>query len=245
MKLYRLNAVCLLLKPGADKFIQSYTTQTPIAPRGAFLDTKGKAVAVYDRVRLDADSSMLVVAASVRDRLKAHLKGFLFLTDTALTDLPYAVYWDLEQPSHGAAGPQAVEATQAQTDSAAEMSGWSIARSAGTIRILREPVEAGVSEEDFKRFRVLNGLALQGEDYDDPMLLNLGDEELVSFTKGCYLGQEIMARVHYRSRPPLKLTAVRASECPAELRDRLTSRVKDADAGEDRGFVFLPAQARV
>jgi len=226
LKLRRLNAVCLLLKPGADKFIQAYTTQTPLASRGAFIDTKGKAVAVYDRVRLDADSSVLVVAASVRDRLKAHLKGFLFLTDTTLTDLPHSVYWDIEP-------------------SPAEMDGWSIARSAGALRIFREPAAETVGEDAFRLFRVLNGLALQGEDYDDPMLLNLGDEELVSFTKGCYLGQEIMARVHYRSRPPLRLTAVRESECPAELRDRLTSRVKDPGAGEDRGFVFLPAQARV
>ncbi len=240
MKLYRLNAVCLLLKPGADKFIQAYTTQTPLAPRGAFLDTKGKAIAVYDRVRLDADSSVLVVAASVRDRLKAHLKGFLFLTDTTLVDLPHAVYWDLE-PSSEAADSQAAGEAQITGSHVAEMSGWSIIRSTGTIRILREPVEAKVSEGDFRRFRALNGLALQGEDYDDPMLLNLGDEALVSFTKGCYLGQEIMARVHYRSRPPLRLTALRASECPAELRERLTSRVKDPDTGEERGFVFLPA----
>jgi folate-binding protein YgfZ len=240
LKLHRLNAVCLLLRPGADKFIQAYTTQTPLAPRGAFLDAKGKAVAVYDRVRLDADSSVLVIAASVRDRLKAHLKGFLFLTDTALTDLPHAVYWDLDL-SPRAADARAADTVPVKAVSPSEMSGWSIPRSAGTIRIFREPAEAGVGEEDFKRFRLLNGLPLQGEDYDDPMLLNLGEEGLVSFTKGCYLGQEIMARVHYRGRPPLRLTAVRESQCPADLRDRLTSRVKDPDAGEDRGFVFLPA----
>jgi folate-binding protein YgfZ len=229
----RLKASALLLKPGADKFIQAYTTQTPGSSRGAFIDAKGKTVAVYDGVRLNADEFVVVIASAFVGRLKQHLKNYLFLTDAALIDLPHHVYWDLT----GTGGPlDANPGEGADAD-------WAIARKAGAVRILRRSEEETVGDEEFALFRVLNGLPLQGEDYDDPMLLNLNDSELVSFNKGCYLGQEIMARVHYKGRPPLRLDSLKESACPAELRQKMTSRVWDAAAGEFRGFVFLPANA--
>lgn len=231
--MHRLKASALLLKPGADKFIQAYTTQTPLSSRGAFIDAKGRAVAVYDSIRLSSEESVMVVASVVVERLKTHLKNYLFLTDSAMIELPHQVYWDLT----GVRGPST-------TDSGAGVDAdWAIPRSAGVIRVIRSAVSATVGDDEFKRFRVLNGLPLQGEDYDDPMLLNLDDAELVSFKKGCYLGQEIMARVHYKGRPPLRLTALKESACPPELRDKITSRVWDAAAGEFGGFVFLPAGA--
>ena len=68
-----------------------------------------------------------------------------------------------------------------------------------------ETLKTNVSEHEFKAFRLKNKIPLQGVDFDEEMILNLDDESLVSYTKGCYLGQEIVARVHYRSKPPKKL----------------------------------------
>ena len=38
-------------------------------------------------------------------------------------------------------------------------------------------------------------------DDDEELLLNIFPDGYVSYTKGCYLGQEIIARVHYRAKP--------------------------------------------
>lgn len=229
MRLYRLDAIALELGPGADAFLQAYTTQAPAAPRGAFIDAKGKAVGVYDHVRLDADRSILVIPRITHERLVRHLKNYLFLTGADLRVLPHAAYWDLDS---SAVPPETAASHQGE---------WAIPRAQGQILVTTRAMDATVSEEDFRVFRIRHRLALQGVDYDDPMLLNLDDPELVSFTKGCYLGQEIMARVHYRGKPPLKLAAVREADCPPDLKEKMTSRVRDGVSGEVAGFVFLPA----
>lgn len=100
-----------------------------------------------------------------------------------------------------------------------------------------DPFPADVSEEAFKLFRLKNKLPVQGIDYDGELLLTVGDEEFVSYTKGCYLGQEIIARVHYRSRPPKKLVVKTKEELlPGD--SPMTSAAVDPETGKTIGFVF-------
>ena len=96
-----------------------------------------------------------------------------------------------------------------------------------------------VSEEEFTRYRVQNNLRLQGVDYDDEMILNLADDTLVSYTKGCYLGQEIVARVHYRGRAPKKIVVRSENECTPEESARMTSKVWDPVRSQTVGFVLV------
>lgn len=66
--------------------------------------------------------------------------------------------------------------------------------------------ENRVSEEEFNKWRLKNKIYIQGVDYDREMVLNVS-EDFVSFSKGCYLGQEIVAKVKYKGKPPKKLVA--------------------------------------
>ena len=75
----------------------------------------------------------------------------------------------------------------------------------GGLVLSEKALPAPVTEEEFTRYRLKNNIPLQGVDYDQEMVLNLADEDLISYDKGCYLGQEIVARVHYKGRPPKKL----------------------------------------
>lgn len=227
MSLYRLDSVVLELGPAADRFLQSYTSQSPASPRGAFVDAKGRAVAVYDTVRADPARTLLAVSSRVVERLERHLRIYLDLTGTRLTRTDLAVYWDLA--SEPAARPEA------------DPDGWRLPKRAGSWLVTSRPVPSAADETAFRSFRWAHGLALQGVDYDDPMLLNLADDELVSYTKGCYLGQEIIARVHYRGKPPLRMTAVREKDCSPETAAAMTSRFTDPATGEVRGFTFLPS----
>ena len=56
------------------------------------------------------------------------------------------------------------------------------------------------------------GLDMTGETIPEEAGLN---ERAVSFTKGCYVGQETVARLHYRGKPNRHLRGLRLSE-PAE-----------------------------
>lgn len=48
-----------------------------------------------------------------------------------------------------------------------------------------------------------------------PIELNMDQNGGISFSKGCYLGQEIIARLHYKSSPKQRLTTLRLPEnCP-------------------------------
>ena len=104
--------------------------------------------------------------------------------------------------------------------------------------VVDSPMPAAVSEEEFTLYRVQNNLPLQGTDFDQEMVLNLGDDSLVSYSKGCYLGQEIVARVHYRGKAPKQLVVKSEKECGPEELGRMTSKVFDPFRKMFVGFVF-------
>lgn len=67
----------------------------------------------------------------------------------------------------------------------------------GLKRVGREATEA---------LRIEHGHPLWGVDYDDANLpQETGIEDAVDYEKGCYLGQEIVARIHYRGQPARRM----------------------------------------
>jgi folate-binding protein YgfZ len=79
--------------------------------------------------------------------------------------------------------------------------------------ILREAGALPVSEEMVEALRVERGRPRYGIDLDEtviPQEAGLNDRA-VSFTKGCYVGQETVARLHYRGKPNRHLRGLRLS----------------------------------
>jgi len=64
------------------------------------------------------------------------------------------------------------------------------------------PAGKELSEEEFERWRIESGIPRWGRELDDRVLpAEAGlDETHISFTKGCYPGQEPIARQHYRGK---------------------------------------------
>ncbi len=55
----------------------------------------------------------------------------------------------------------------------------------------------------FQAARIEAGIPWPGPEMNETVILNeLGTEEWVSFTKGCFIGQEIVARIKHRAHPP-------------------------------------------
>jgi folate-binding protein YgfZ len=71
-----------------------------------------------------------------------------------------------------------------------------------------------VPEAAAEVLRVESGRPRYGLDLDDATIPQEGglNERAVSFTKGCYVGQETVARLHYRGKPNRHLRGLRFSE---------------------------------
>jgi folate-binding protein YgfZ len=79
-----------------------------------------------------------------------------------------------------------------------------------------------VSEEIAEIVRVEQGRPRYGAELDDGVIPQEAglNERAVSFTKGCYVGQETVARLHYRGKPNRHLRGLRLS-APASPGDEL------------------------
>lgn len=88
-----------------------------------------------------------------------------------------------------------------------------------------------VGEEAFEIARIEAGVPREGPEISEKyILLETGCDHAVSYTKGCYLGQEIIARIHWRGQPAKRLMGllVEANEIPpsgAELHSTDGKRV--------------------
>jgi folate-binding protein YgfZ len=82
---------------------------------------------------------------------------------------------------------------------------------------LRERGAVSVSEQAAECLRVEHGRPRFGLDLDETVIPQEAglNERAVSFTKGCYVGQETVARLHYRGKPNRHLRGLRLSESAA------------------------------
>ncbi|HKP71074.1 MAG TPA: glycine cleavage T C-terminal barrel domain-containing protein [Pyrinomonadaceae bacterium] len=66
-----------------------------------------------------------------------------------------------------------------------------------------------VSGELFETLRIESGLPRFGVDMDETTIVpELGLDDMISYTKGCYIGQEIIARIHFRGHVAKRLTGI-------------------------------------
>jgi tRNA-modifying protein YgfZ len=118
------------------------------------------------------------------------------------------------------------------------------------MEALDADLEATISEDELELLRIKAGTPRWGRELDDRVLpAEAGlDERAISFTKGCYPGQEPVARLHYRGHPNrgLRVLEIDAKEPPAYDADlrregkvigRVTSAVRNGDGVIALGYV--------
>ncbi len=113
--------------------------------------------------------------------------------------------------------------------------------------VLDADLEPNVATAELELLRIRAGTATWGKEIDDRVLpaeAGLTDRA-VSFTKGCYPGQEPIARLHYRGRANrgLRVLVLEGDELPAydaelELEGKVVGRVTSA-ATAPEGVVAL------
>jgi folate-binding protein YgfZ len=104
----------------------------------------------------------------------------------------------------------------------------------------QEPYANSISDEEFTLYRLNHSIPLMGVDYQaDEFILNVHEHDYVSYTKGCFLGQEPVAKVHNRAKPSRKLIVVFEDHYSPEEVAKMTSRIKDPATGRTKGFKFI------
>jgi tRNA-modifying protein YgfZ len=109
------------------------------------------------------------------------------------------------------------------------------------VEALDSGVEASPVDEELERLRILARTPRWGAEIDDSVLpAEAGlDERAISFEKGCYPGQEPIARLRYRGHANrgLRVLEVEGAQPGDEIRDgekvvgRVTSAVRDVALG--------------
>jgi folate-binding protein YgfZ len=96
-----------------------------------------------------------------------------------------------------------------------------------------------ISDELYEVLRIENGVPLYGVDADETTIVSeLGIEGLISYSKGCYIGQEIIARIHCRGHIAKQLTGL-ILEAEAKPNDELKS-LDGKNAGRVTSVAFSP-----
>ncbi|MCP9496151.1 MAG: aminomethyltransferase family protein [Pyrinomonadaceae bacterium MAG19_C2-C3] len=110
-------------------------------------------------------------------------------------------------------------------------------------------IDAGVHPAGYDALEILRieaGIPRHGTDINDSnIVLEAGNTEAVSFTKGCYIGQEIIARIHWRGHVAKQLAGIQlASAVPLEPDTKLYSAIDDKEAGRITSVAISPALGR-
>ena len=101
-----------------------------------------------------------------------------------------------------------------------------------------------ISENLRGLLRIEQGIPLYGIDMDETTIVpEIGLPEIISYHKGCYIGQEIIARIHFRGHIAKQLTGLILSEPEAVATGLINQELKSPEgknAGKITSAVFSP-----
>ncbi len=99
-----------------------------------------------------------------------------------------------------------------------------------------------IPDELDKILRVENGIPKYGVDMDDATIVpEIGIPDLISYNKGCYIGQEIIARIHFRGHVAKQLRGLIFDDENASIKPNDELKSSDGkNAGRITSVTFSP-----
>src|SRR5437899_2125222 len=108
--------------------------------------------------------------------------------------------------------------------------------------------DAGARPLGFDAFEILRieaGRPRYGADMDETTVVTEANlDDAVSYTKGCYLGQEIIARIKYRGHVAKKLTGIMFDQAVRVENDAKIRAPDDKDIGRITSVTYSPRLGR-
>ncbi|NWX26822.1 CAF17 transferase, partial [Notiomystis cincta] len=157
-----------------------------------------KSTAEEPHILLECDSSVL-------DSIQKHLKTYKIRRKVTITPCPDLSLWAVipaEQPGDSSSLPKcADQAVLLTPDPRAEVMGWRLIAKKGANLSEIIPGSHLGDVQDYHRHRYKQGIPEGVKDLPPgvalPLESNLAFMNGISFTKGCYIGQELTARTHH------------------------------------------------
>jgi folate-binding protein YgfZ len=220
----------------AETYLQGQLSQDVVAlavgatANTLLLQPDGKLTALLRVTRVDAQDFVLDTDAGFGDTMVARLKKFLLRSKVEIERLDWRVL-ALRGPEveTAAAGLRYVLEEAGVLVLPFEWNGWSGIDLLGPKEVILDPAAGPLPEgitfcerDAVEAARIVSGIPAMGSELTDKTIAAEADlvERSVSFTKGCYTGQELIARVDSRgNNVPRRLVGVVAG--PDEG-DRLT-----------------------
>lgn len=215
----------------------------------AFPNAQGRLLAAAG-VRRRGDRYLIETEAATREKVFQYLYRFTFAGDFFVEDLT-AGYKFFE-----VFGPPDFDVIGAAPDSAVSFSMRGLTgifvpldASESFRQKLLDFAALSISDETYDVLRIEFGIPRYGVDIDEGTIVpEIGIEEMISYNKGCYIGQEIIARIHFRGHIAKKLTGLVMSEPPASA-DGLTSGMElssfdNKNAGRITSVAYSPTLQR-
>jgi tRNA-modifying protein YgfZ len=212
--------------PDAEDFLQRMlSNDVTAAPcRALLLTPKARLIAPLVVVRRAADDFLLLTEPGLGETVRATLLRARF-----------AAKVEIEPEEHTSLIVMGSDPMSGVLSSPSEEFGEP------AVEVIDADLVPNVSAEELERLRIEAGRPAWGKELDDSILpAEAGlDETHVSFTKGCYPGQEPIARLRYRGKVnrSLRVLEVEGAEPGDEVRlgekvvGRVTSAVRDRALG--------------
>jgi folate-binding protein YgfZ len=224
---------------------------------GLWLDRKGKVIADSRVVRSPDDSSFLIASlSSLAPAIEAHLGAHIIADDVVLAD-ETALWRGISLLGAGSGGWLASEPRTGLVFPGRRDSGenWEWVFPDADSASAGEAVSGAhaLAAEDVERMRIAAGIPAVPMDIGPSDLPNEGglDKDAISYSKGCYTGQEVMARIKSLGRVRRTLVRVRgagaAPVLPAALwlGDRKEGEIRSAvpEGGGYTGIALVSVTA--
>jgi folate-binding protein YgfZ len=212
-----------------------------------FLNAQGRILADANVLCFE-DHLLLDTEPELRTKIYEHLDRYIIADDVTLEDVSGQVETVALEGPHAAQTLAGLGAPVPET--LWSHSAWglgTIQRTPAGFRLFfpkRQTPDLGVPEataEEARTIRIEQGRPCYGEEITERYLVQeTGLMQAVSFTKGCYLGQEIVERVRSRGQVHKQLRSLEIdSKQPPEPGTKLTAN--GAEAGEIVSTAYSPA----
>ncbi len=256
------EALLHIIGPDTLKFLQGQTTcdTRKVTPHhalpGAFCTPQGRVVCDFLLCELGPDHFALRLRRDIRVASSVAFGKYIIFSKAQLD--PVREDW----APYGVWGPQAASALESifgelpserfgatsgddfvliQTDEQGRQFECYL-RSAAHLARLNDLMQTG-TEAEWQILQITNGIArIEGATVAEyvPQTLNYDRTGHISFNKGCYTGQEVVARLHYRGKPKRRSYVTKLAvmaNCPAG------TAVYDAVSGEQIGSIINSSTA--
>lgn len=226
----RPRAFVRVAGPDAEEYLQRMLSNdvAALAPGGScdalLLTAKARVIAPLRVLRRAPDDFLLLTEPELGERVRHELMRFRF-----------AAQAEIEPEQHRSSIVFGEAADGIPTDEYGEPA----------VEVLDADMEPTVGDDELERLRIAAGTPRWGREIDDRVLPAEAGlvERAVSFSKGCYPGQEPIARLHYRGHVNRRLRVLEIEGDPpaphTEIRlgEKVVGRVTSSVPGRALAYV--------